>query len=56
VGLVERPPAEPGSDDAGETEAFADVFVQAAERVVDDLVRGLGFRDLVVEFGELATG
>jgi hypothetical protein len=52
VGLVERLTAEAGSDDAGEVGAFEDVFVRAAQRVIDGLAGGLGVGDLVIELGE----
>jgi len=54
VGLVERLTGEAGGDDAGEVGAFEDVFVWAAQRVIDGLAGGLGLGDLVIELGELA--
>jgi hypothetical protein len=56
VGLVERLAGEAGGDEAGEAGAFEDVFVRAAQRVVDGLAGTLGAGDLVVEFAELALG
>ena len=53
VGLVERLTGEASGDDA-EVGAFEEVFVRAAERVIDGLSGGLGLGDLVVELGELA--
>src|SRR6266498_380057 len=54
VGLVERLTGEAGGDDAGEVGAFEDVFVRAAQRVIDGLAGGLGLGDLLVELVELA--
>src|SRR6266496_3860390 len=52
--LVERLTGEAGGDDAGEVGAFEDVFVRAAQRVIDGLAGGLGLGDLLVELVELA--
>jgi hypothetical protein len=54
VGSVERLTGEAGGDDAGEVGALKDVFVRAAQRVIDGLAGGLGLDDLVIELGELA--
>jgi hypothetical protein len=53
VGSLERLAVEAGGDDAGEVGALEDVFVRAAQCVIDGLAGGLGFGDLVIELGEL---
>jgi hypothetical protein len=54
VGLVERLTGEAGGDDAGEVGALEDVFIRAAQRVIDGLADDLVLGDLVIELGELA--
>jgi hypothetical protein len=54
MGFGERLASEPGGDDAGEVGALQDVFVGAAQGVLDGLAGSLGLGDLLIELHEFA--